>query len=415
MSIQLVYKFFLFIFLSGLSILNKFYLVPDIIYNSLALWLLAKIGPAFIKISQVSQNNFLDADFRRKKRYLNILDNLYVPKNINSCVLNKNKDIKIIKPLSIGSGSIAYVYQILYKTKPCILKEYFCDSESIFSGIALFKLLINIGLIAHNSILFKIISYKSYHKYFLDQVNSQQEVKNMEIFYRIFEDSERINIPKCFYFDKNHIIMSQEKGLSLFNFVDLYKKNDDIMEQTYLLLFFAIYKMCQERIIHGDFHAGNLLFYIHDEKVKMSIVDFGIILKITSDQQKFFLNSFDNIEDYHKMDRKKQFANFFWYFGEHSQNYTQEDFIKRVTQNIQTANIILPPANMMYIPEGGVDILINQELLEMGFQIKIENYNMLITLEILMNKIVNLANFNKNFNKKLRKFIADNIIATYEF
>jgi len=233
----------------------------------------------------------------------------------------------------------------------------------------------------------------------------------MRLFHTLFKRIPSINIPKCYYFDEKHIIMSHEEGINLFNFLDLYKNNQDIIEQTYTILFYAIYEMCQKKIIHGDFHAGNLLFFIKDDKVNMSIVDYGIILKITDEQKKFFLKSFDNIEEYYKMDRIKQFANFFWYFGEHTKEYSRDEFIKRTLNmnNNKNNNIILPPKKIMYIPKGGINVLINKELLEMGFKIKIENYNMLITLEILMNKIINLANINKNFKNKLKKYILKKI------
>ena len=141
-------------------------------HNYLSLYILSKIGPAFIKISQVSQNNSIDrSNFETINEYLNILDNIYSSKIINTVDLNTEQNIDIIKPLSIASGSMAYVYEIRHQKKKSVLKQYSANQESINSGIDLFKLLIKLGLVANNTVLFKIINYDSYHQYFLDQIS----------------------------------------------------------------------------------------------------------------------------------------------------------------------------------------------------------------------------------------------------
>lgn len=409
MYLLLFYKLLLFLLLSLIDILNKLYLLPNYLHNYLSLYILSKIGPAFIKISQVSQNNSIDrSNFETINEYLNILDNIYSSKIINTVDLNTEQNIDIIKPLSIASGSMAYVYEIRHQKKKSVLKQYSANQESINSGIDLFKLLIKLGLVANNTVLFKIINYDSYHQYFLDQIKSDLEVENMKTFQKIFKNISNVNIPKCYYYDKQNIIMSYEKGINLFKFLEINKSNDNIIEQTYLLLFACIYRMCQEKTIHGDFHAGNLLFYIENDKVKLSIVDFGIVLKITSEQREFFINNFKNIENYYSIDRKKIIGDFFWYFGHHNPECTKEKFINIISKSSKTKLFYMPSEKFVYIPEGGVDILLNDQLLETGFKISQEYYNMMITLEILMNKITKFANFNKKFNKKLKQFIIDN-------
>lgn len=409
MYLLLFYKLLLFLLLSFIDVLNKLYLLPNNLHNYFSLYILSKIGPAFIKISQVSQNNSIDqSNFDAINGYLNILDNIYSKKTINTVNVESKNNIEIIKPLSIASGSIAYVYEILYQKKRSVLKQYSANKQSINSGIDLFKLLIKIGLVANNTVLFKVINYDSYHQYFLDQINSALEIKNMKIFQRMFKNIPNVNIPDCYYYDDQQIIMSYEKGINLFMFLENNKNNSDIIEQTYLLLFACIYKMCQEKTIHGDFHAGNLLFYIEDGKVNVSIVDFGIVLKITNEQRDFFISNFKNIENYYNIDRKKTIGEFFWYFGSHNPECNKENFINIISKSSETKLFYMPSKKFVYIPDGGIDILLNNEILETGFKINQEYYNMMITLEILMNKITKFANFNKKFNKKLKQFIIDN-------
>ena len=98
MYLLLFYKLLLFLLLSLIDILNKLYLLPNYLHNYLSLYILSKIGPAFIKISQVSQNNSIDrSNFETINEYLNILDNIYSSKIINTVDLNTEQNIDIIK------------------------------------------------------------------------------------------------------------------------------------------------------------------------------------------------------------------------------------------------------------------------------------------------------------------------------
>lgn len=403
-----IHKFILFILLSFFSILKNFNLVSENYHNYISVFLLAKIGPAFIKISQASQNNFLDlSNIEKNKNFLTILDNIYRKnKFINNNTSNK---IKIVEPLSIASGSMAYVYHVKYNNKTSVLKEYCVNNQNIYSSILLYQMLIKMGWLSGNNFLSKIINYQNYYQYFKDQVNSKLEVENMKKFRDLFEKFPQVHIPDCYYYDKKKIIMSYEKGVNLFTFLEENKNNKQIIEETYLLLFACIFKMISEKLIHGDFHAGNLLFFIEDNQVNISIIDFGIILEISDTQKDFFINNLQNIENYHKMDKELQSANFFWHFGNHTKKYSKDEFLKLTVISKKTnKKIILPPEKFVYIPEGGVNIILNKNLPTLGFNIKQEYYNMMITLEILMNKITNLAMISKKFNKKLKQFIIDN-------
>lgn len=402
-----VYKIIIFGALTFFSFLNKIKLLPEKIHDYISLFLLSEIGPVFIKISQVSQNNFIDSEkIIKKKSFFSIVDNVYSKKKID--LDYKIKDLKIINNLSIASGSIAYVFEVLFDNKRSILKEYCVDENNINSGIALFKFLLDSGLMLSNSVLFKLIDYTTYKKYFLDQINSDLEVNNLNEFRNIFKKFNKVHIPKCYYYDKKKIIMSYEKGINLFKFIEKYRHNIQIIEETYLLLFSCIYKMIDCQKIHGDFHGGNLLFYLENEEVHISILDYGMIMDITKEQQNFFLDNFLDLDLYYKTDIKIQCANFFWHFGNHSQKYTKEKFLEIVTEKKFDNNVILPQEKFIHIPDGTIDIILNEKLVDIGFTISQEYYNIMITLDILMKKIANYAVINDKFTKKIKIYSIDN-------
>ena len=55
--------------------------------------------------------------------------------------------------------------------------------------------------------------------------------------------------------------------------------------------------MVSENIIHGDFHQGNFLFYKSDNKVHITILDFGLIFKLTSEQSDIILNYLESYQN----------------------------------------------------------------------------------------------------------------------
>ena len=76
-----VYKIIIFGALTFFSFLNKIKLLPEKIHDYISLFLLSEIGPVFIKISQVSQNNFIDSEkIIKKKSFFSIVDNVYSKK-----------------------------------------------------------------------------------------------------------------------------------------------------------------------------------------------------------------------------------------------------------------------------------------------------------------------------------------------
>ena len=48
--------------------------------------------------------------------------------------------------------------------------------------------------------------------------------------------------------------------------------------------------MISKKVVHGDFHLGNITFILLNNKVKINIIDFGLVFEITQYQSEQLLN-----------------------------------------------------------------------------------------------------------------------------
>jgi len=111
----------------------------------------------------------------------------------------------------------------------------------------------------------------------LEEINYENEIKNLKTFQRIFKSDKYVNIPEVHknYSTKRLITMSWHNGYSLNEIIKLSKNKRDISEKIATNIFNAwykpFYKFC---VIHGDPHFGNYTFKKNGD---INLFDFGCV------------------------------------------------------------------------------------------------------------------------------------------
>ncbi len=111
----------------------------------------------------------------------------------------------------------------------------------------------------------------------VEEIDYENEINNMEIFKRIFESSNFVNIPKVYkdYSTKKLITMTWLDGKPLDEIIKYSKNKKDLSEKIAENIFNAwytpFYKFC---VIHGDPHFGNYSFKKNGD---INLFDFGCV------------------------------------------------------------------------------------------------------------------------------------------
>lgn len=272
--------------------LYKLRLINKLSYHNNIKNIIIKNGPIFIKYVQL-----LLIDKKNFNRYISselidvltdLEDNIYKPNtyrnnlSINNCKINIEK--------SIASGSICAVYEFNYDNNTYILKTL---HKNIGRDIKIgYKILgIYFTIIKYFSKKYKriinVIDMSNFRSIILQQTNMNLESENIKIFNKLYGSYDIINIPKYIYNDNNNIIMTKFEGYKLSEFIEKYPKH---RLETYYVILSAIYIMIRKKVVHGDFHLGNILFVLDNDKVKINIIDFGLVFKISDYQSEQLLN-----------------------------------------------------------------------------------------------------------------------------
>lgn len=191
----------------------------------------------------------------------------------------------------INSGLIALVYLIKLNDKYVIVKLKRKNITKIFNDA-----------FENISILIQIFDYIKYtkqlnvHKIFnenkkllLEQLDFENEVENIRIFNKKYKNIDFVVIPEVYQeftsMNKNIIIMEYIKGK---NISELTFKEKEIYSNQ--LIKFGLKSFLIDGIYHADMHSGNIIF-IYDKinnEYKIGIIDFGLIGKMTREDQNIF-------------------------------------------------------------------------------------------------------------------------------
>lgn len=176
----------------------------------------------------------------------------------------------------IAAGSIAQVWDGVYKDKHVIVKKLHNDIfKDTLTSIHIFQ---NFKKRHNNNEILNymnnIVDLYDIYKELLSQLDFTYEVKNMEKFTSIFNNIETVHIPTVYEHTNSYIVESYEHGL---HFDDFCKEYPDYASDAAALIQASYYLMVFNNFVHGDFHQSNFLLKVIDDKVHLTILDFGIV------------------------------------------------------------------------------------------------------------------------------------------
>jgi predicted unusual protein kinase regulating ubiquinone biosynthesis (AarF/ABC1/UbiB family) len=129
------------------------------------------------------------------------------------------------------------------------------------------------------------------------QLDFKNEIDNIDVFYDKFKDVKDVCIPRVYsYFTEanpNAIVMDYIEGVRLENV-----EAEDRDKYSKILSRFNIKSVFYDSIYHADLHSGNIIFMKEKDQqdindvLKIGVIDYGIIGKLTREEQNIFFNFF---------------------------------------------------------------------------------------------------------------------------
>ena len=277
--------------LSIQKIKYEFKIITEQDFNNNIIDFIRSQGVIFVKFIQLA----LDKESKKRKEkkigndlYSKLLE-LYDKCNQYNYINYPEFNYIYYKP--IASGSLCQIYKINYNQKNSVLKTPApFIRNSIKKGLSNITFLKDL-LFYFNKYYYKLlnlIDIDEFHKDILTHLDLQKESENMRLFYNIFKNIDRIIIPEVYNIENQNLIMSFENGIKLFDI-----KDDDTYLEAILLLCSFTYVSIKNNVLHGDFHHGNFLFRKDDNNLKLIVLDFGIINKISNKESELLLNLFE--------------------------------------------------------------------------------------------------------------------------
>jgi predicted unusual protein kinase regulating ubiquinone biosynthesis (AarF/ABC1/UbiB family) len=207
------------------------------------------------------------------------------------------------------SGIIAIVYKATLNGKQVIIKYRRKNIVNKFDkSMKELELLVNIiNKMPYLSDINICDIFEENREIMTEQLNFANEVDNIQVFYNKFKHVQNICIPHVYsYFteaNSNAIIMDYIEGIRLEN-VDV----NDRDEYSKILSRFNIKSAFYDSLYHADLHPGNIIFMKEpcdttttttttttintNYTLKIGIIDYGIIGKLTREEQNIFFNFF---------------------------------------------------------------------------------------------------------------------------
>ena len=221
--------------------------------------------------------------------------------------INKNRiDNKLIIERSPkgpeASGMIALVYYGTLGNKDVVIKVKRKNIDvRLHQAIDKMRLLVKLSTwLPYLRVMNLYTVFEENESDMYKQVDFTQEADNLKTMGKLFEHTDYVKIPWVDTkitkeINKNVIIMERLRGLKL-------KELDNSVKNEYGLLVaqYSLKSVLYDTIYHADLHSGNIMFLEEDVEgdmiKKLGIIDFGIIGKITRDEQKdlteFFIMMF---------------------------------------------------------------------------------------------------------------------------
>jgi predicted unusual protein kinase regulating ubiquinone biosynthesis (AarF/ABC1/UbiB family) len=231
---------------------------------------LTSLGTIGIKLGQYLCNRPKFCSNSLKKQLLSFLShNPIHDESYTKQVLQSYKmDIQLLK--IIGSGSIAQVYECIYKGKTYALKINHPFDE-FKSDIYLFRWIV--WLLRFFIPIVNHIDWEEWFNSLEKQLDMRNEAIIMKHYRKIYKLFPLIRIPQCIRKERDFILMSFEHGIPIYKLM----RNDIRYIKAHLLVMSSfLHTGFVYNIMHGDIHEGNILV----RKNGIVLLDFGICFKL---------------------------------------------------------------------------------------------------------------------------------------
>jgi len=251
-------------------------------------------GVVFIKIAQIlSSRQRLNGGMAHLPGFREKLQNMQ-----DKCFFYSNTvrpEFKYVSENPIAAGSICNVHLIHYDDAMAVIKTTHQDiSEKIDDSLARIDTIRRTCRFFHLKHamakalnLLDLVDYASFLK---KQLNLEKEGQNQDLLRTVFADIPIICIPQTYVTRPDYLIMEYIPGLKFPEFIE---KNPVKQDEATTLIYCAFYKMVTKGIVHGDFHHGNFLFRLIDNKVHMTILDFGMMCEFSEEQKAILQTTFN--------------------------------------------------------------------------------------------------------------------------
>ena len=266
-----------------------------------------KFNIIYLKLFQIICMNNAILNNNEQYYLLQYTDNIkYTQDEIDYERLNLLKNDKniYIEDIPMNCGIIAIVYKGKYKDKDIVVKILKNNIKSkINAAISDLELLFNIIKYIPYFSLFKLDKLLEYNKdVLLEQIDFENEKKNINIFRDKYKRSKWLKIPEVFSDITNSnnlsniIVMEYIKGDKITNLVD----EIDKIEISKLISKFTISGLLFHNVVHLDIHIGNI-FCIkavdNDNNIiyKLGVIDFGMIALPSRENQNLYYNFINDI------------------------------------------------------------------------------------------------------------------------
>lgn len=299
---------------SCLGIYTKYFLIYKLSkktkenYNNMIKNIVSRLSSKnifFTKIFQAVSNNNNILDKELFNYFIEYTDSVrYDPSEVDfnglydliNIARTNGDELTIDSEKPIKSGNIALVYKGKLNGKSVIIKYRRKNIIEKFkkSMDELFLLIRISSKLPYISDLNVSDLFEENREIMLNQLNFNNELSYIQLFTEKFKDMSSILIPKVYpYFTENNssvVIMDFIDGKRIEEICD-----NDKDEYSKILARFNLKCVFYDAIYHADLHSGNVIF-IKDsdatQKLKIGIIDYGIIGTMTREEQNIFFTFF---------------------------------------------------------------------------------------------------------------------------
>ncbi len=270
-------------------------------YKKKIFYILKDLGGVYTKFLQslCTTQRFMDG-WGTPKEY-EIFDKVKIESIDITKYININ-NYKYVETHPFASGSFAQIYRARLKNnkeviikvlRPSISKNLESDLEKLRKIVKVMSFFLPNKLINYND------AFYEFNKTCLLEMDYKQEIANLEYFYNLYKDNDKIIIPKVYKRLSSKYVIVEEyiNGPTLASFMvnsDRSSISEEVKELTgsniweQLAMTGGEFLRCAifEDFVFGDPHPGNILI-LPDNKI--ALIDFGIISRRPTSRQAFYM------------------------------------------------------------------------------------------------------------------------------